>query len=87
MDTSKFCQSCAMPVNDNNRCTTNDGKVTMYCNYCMDGNGEFRQPDLTFDQMYELGIKGINNSKGNKFSKWMMKKSYRPLLQKMDRWK
>lgn len=87
MDLTKFCQSCAMPLTEQNRCTKNNGEVTCYCNYCLDGEGNFRQPDLTFEQMHALGIQGMDKAQGNRFSKWLSKKSYKHLLKMMDRWK
>ncbi len=86
MNTDKFCQSCAMPLSDGNRCTTNSGEVTKYCNFCMDGNGKFRDPNITFDEMHERGLAGIDKSDSNRFVKWMSKKTYKSLLAQMERW-
>ncbi len=83
----KFCQSCAIPLTESNLGTEADGsKSQEYCNLCYD-NGEFREPNLTYDDMLERGLKGIDNSKESKFKKWMFKKSYPMLLKKSKRWK
>ncbi len=83
----KFCQSCAIPLTENNLGTEADGSNSQeYCNLCYD-NGEFREPNLTYDEMLERGIKGIDNSNDSKLKKWMFKKSYPTFLKKVKRWK
>ncbi|MBZ9570387.1 zinc ribbon domain-containing protein [Methanobrevibacter sp. TMH8] len=46
----EFCQSCGMPMNDNDYGTNVDGTTNKdYCNHCYD-NGEFTS-DRTMDDM------------------------------------
>ncbi len=49
----QFCQSCGMPLTQNEDCGTNaDGSINFdYCKYCYDG-GKFLQ-DCTMDEMIE----------------------------------
>lgn len=91
MNTDKFCQSCAMPLQDKKtdlRGSTNNGqKSSQYCMYCYQG-GKLLEPNLTYDEMLKKGMNGINNNpKMNRLSKWMMRKSYPSLLRQMRRWK
>ncbi len=82
----KFCQSCAMPLNETNRGKKEDGSSSLiYCDLCY-GNGKFFNENMTYEEMLELGIKGIENSEGNKIKKMLMKKSYPFLLKKCKRW-
>lgn len=82
----KFCQSCAMPLKKENRANEKDGSTSlMYCNLCYD-NGRFINENLTYNDMLELGIKGIENSTENKIKKIILKKSYPFLLKKCKRW-
>ncbi len=86
----KFCQSCAMPLNqkgvDNRGTEENGEKSEKYCNLCY-LNGEFTNPNITYEETLEKGINGIEKSEGNKITKWMMKKSYPMMLKKCDRWR
>lgn len=86
----KFCQSCAMPLNlhgQDVRGTENDGsKSTIYCSYCY-ANGEFLEPEITFEQMLAKGKQGISKGKGNALIKFIMKASYPMMLKKTQRWK
>ncbi|WP_024620187.1 zinc ribbon domain-containing protein [Metaclostridioides mangenotii] len=52
----KFCQSCAMPMNEVDFCGKNkDTSLNEdYCKYCYD-NGEFTS-DVTMEQMIEICI-------------------------------
>lgn len=83
----KFCQSCAMPLTADNCGTNADGSAsTTYCQYCYQ-NGEFTQPNLTFVEMKQIGLKGIAaDNSTNAFKKFLLKLSYGPLLKKMKRW-
>lgn len=48
----KFCQSCGMPLTDNDKGINADGsRNDDYCNYCY-MNGRFTQ-DFTMEQMIE----------------------------------
>ena len=61
MDNKNICQSCSMPLTDNNLLgTEKDGsKSHSYCKYCY-RDGAFLNPGLTIDQM-------------SSFMKWKMK--------------
>lgn len=89
MKTEKFCQSCAMPLNQNgidNRGTESDGsKSHEYCNLCY-LNGKFNNPNATYEGTLSLGIQGIKNSNENKFKKWILIKSYPMMLKQCKRW-
>ena len=52
MDTTKFCQSCSMPLeHDEMRGTEKDGsKSNEYCKYCYT-NGAFIHPNMKVDEM------------------------------------
>ena len=52
MKTYTYCQSCGMPLDEENLLgTEKDGlKSREYCKYCYQ-NGAFTQPDLTLDLM------------------------------------
>lgn len=83
----KFCQSCAMPLNKNILGTEMDGsRSQMYCTQCY-LNGKFVQPTLTYNDMLEIGLRGINQARGSKMAKWLMKKSYPMLLKNTKRFK
>ncbi len=82
----KFCQSCAMPLDESNKGKEKDGSSSfIYCNLCYD-KGNFINENITYEEMLELGIKGIESSNGNKIKKIIMKKSYPFLLKKCKRW-
>ena len=52
-----FCQSCGMPMQEENLLGTNkDGsKNKEYCTYCYQ-NGEFAQPNMTMEEMIEVCV-------------------------------
>lgn len=90
MKKEKFCQSCAMPLMNKEydmRGTELDGsRSEEYCSYCY-LNGEFTNPNITYDEVLNLGIKGIeSNQSMNKFTKFIIKKSYPSLLKSVKRW-
>ncbi len=53
----KFCQSCGMPLNDEKLSgTEKDGTQNGdYCIYCYE-NGEFKQPDISLQEMIEVCV-------------------------------
>jgi hypothetical protein len=81
----KFCQSCAMPLEDGKTSgTEKDGtKSLKYCNYCYQ-DGEFTSPDMTLEEMKKVldDTIGKEGRKG-KFYAWMGKMT----LPKLERWK
>lgn len=82
----RFCQSCAMPLAENIRGSESDGsKSEEYCKYCYE-NSEFRNKNITYEEMLKVGLEGIDKSPNSKFKKWMFKKSYPALLKKCKRW-
>ncbi|MCC6721423.1 MAG: zinc ribbon domain-containing protein [Bacteroidia bacterium] len=55
-NTYKKCQSCSMPLkkDPNGGGTNNDGsKSAIYCSYCYQ-NGQFKNPDLTVEEMQKF---------------------------------
>ena len=84
----KFCQSCAMPMDNEKVLGTNaDGsKNQEYCTYCYQ-KGEFTNPNCTMEEMLAIGLKGIDESTDmSKPMKFMIKKSYPAQLKKLKRW-
>lgn len=55
MESEKFCQSCAMPLDDEIRGTNKDGSFSEdYCKFCYQ-DGEFTE-DFTMEEMIEFCI-------------------------------
>lgn len=85
----KFCQSCAMPLElhgEDVRGSEQDGtKSDYFCSYCYQ-NGQFTEPDITFEEMVSKGKQAIGQGKGNPFIKFFMKSSYPMMLKKTSRW-
>jgi hypothetical protein len=86
----KMCQSCAMPLelkgSDVRATEADNSKSEEYCYYCY-ANGVFIEPNATYEQILERGIKGIKNGQGTKFIKWIMIKSYPKMLKNTKRFK
>ena len=57
MKHERYCQSCAMPLEDEDQLGTNaDGsKNGAYCRYCYQ-NGGFTQPDCTMQGMIDISV-------------------------------
>ena len=54
----KFCESCGMPMGENDEMygtEANGNKSTDYCKFCYE-NGAFTDPDLTLEQQIESVI-------------------------------
>lgn len=87
---SKYCQSCGMPLTYKNidmRGTEFNGlKNEEYCEKCYQ-NGDFVFPSITYDEMIYITKVALKSSKGSRFSKWLMIKSYPSLLKKTKRFK
>lgn len=49
--------------------------------------GRFVQPELTFDEMVEIGRKGLDNNSMPKMQKWLFKMLYPMQLKGLKRWK
>lgn len=84
----KFCQSCAMPLNqgiDHRALEVDGSKSNKYCSYCY-SQGHFLNPNMTYEDMLQKGLAGINAAPGNKIKKMLIKKSYPMLLKKCERW-
>lgn len=65
----KFCQSCVMPLNEDNLGTELDGsKSDKYCFYCYK-DGKFTNPDMTFDEMLDISVKALQHQKMNPVKK------------------
>jgi len=85
----KFCQSCGMPLIPNGQdmrgTEGNASKSNTYCYMCY-LNGKFTEPNMTMQEMIEKGQKGLEATPGNKFVKFIMKKSYPMMVKKLKRW-
>lgn len=85
----KFCQSCGMPLNDENRGTNADGsKNEDYCMYCYQ-NGKFTN-DCTMDEMIEFCAQFVDEVNKN-MPKPMTKEEYKDVMRQyfpmLKRWK
>ena len=85
----KFCQSCGMPLNDENRGTNADGsKNEDYCMYCYQ-NGKFTN-DCTMDEMIEFCAQFVDEVNKN-MPKPMTKEEYKAMMRQyfpmLKRWK
>jgi len=85
----KFCQSCGMPLNDENRGTNADGsKNEDYCMYCYQ-NGRFTN-DCTMDEMIEFCAQFVDEVNKN-MPKPMTKEEYKDMMRQyfpmLKRWK
>ncbi len=85
----KFCQSCGMPLNDENRGTNADGsKNDDYCMYCYQ-NGKFTN-DCTMDEMIEFCAQFVDEVNKN-MPKPMTKEEYKDMMRQyfplLKRWK
>lgn len=69
MKLDNYCQSCAMPLTQgkisNYGTEVNGSKSDIYCKMCYQ-NGQFIEPNITYDQMLGKGIIGIEQSTTNK---------------------
>lgn len=86
---TKFCQSCGMPLNDENRGTNADGsKNDDYCMYCYQ-NGKFTN-DCTMDEMIEYCAQFVDEVNKN-MPKPMTKEEYKDMMRQyfpmLKRWK
>lgn len=86
---TKFCQSCGMPLNDENRGTNADGsKNDDYCMYCYQ-NGKFTN-DCTMDEMIEFCAQFVEEVNKN-MPKPMTKEEYKDMMRQyfpmLKRWK
>lgn len=64
----------------------NGSKSAKFCQYCYQ-DGSYTHPHATFEEMLEIGKKGIDKGKGNKVVKAFMKWGYPYQLAKVERWK
>ena len=84
---NKFCQSCGMPLEESTHGTESSGALSeKYCHLCYE-NGQFIEPDITYDQMLARGKKGIAEGSGSGISKFFLSTFYPFQLKKLDRWK
>ena len=84
MNNKTFCQSCGMPLDDENLLgTEKDGSKTHeYCNYCYQ-QGNFINPDMTLDEMRSL-VKNVMQEK--KFPEQIIEFTLKQLPD-LKRWK
>lgn len=86
---TKFCQSCGMPLNDENRGTNAEGsKNEAYCMYCYQ-NGKFTN-ECTMDEMIEFCAQFVDEVNKN-MPKPMTKEEYKDVMRQyfpmLKRWK
>lgn len=85
----KFCQSCGMPLNDENIGTEADGSVSDdYCIYCYK-DGRFTQ-DMTMEQMIDHCAQftdEINRQSGQSLTIAQAKEGMRQFFPHLKRWK
>jgi hypothetical protein len=89
MSKQVFCQSCGMPLDKpSDFGTERNGELSKeYCHYCYQ-NGEWTDPNISFDEMLALGKKGLDgNNEMGRFMKWFCKLTYPSMLKNMKRWK
>ncbi|MCX7745298.1 MAG: zinc ribbon domain-containing protein [Clostridia bacterium] len=81
----KYCQSCGMPMQDENLYGSekNGDKSTEYCLYCYE-NGSFKQPDLSMEQMIEICVPHMVNSS---MTDEEARKILNQFLPELTRWK
>ena len=78
-----FCQSCAMPMGDNDFGTEKDGsKSEDYCKYCYQ-NGEFTS-DVTMEEMIDLCVPKTAEATG--MSEEEARKMSEEFFPKLKRW-
>ena len=85
----KFCQSCGMPLLDDNKGTNADGSLNEdYCIYCYEG-GQFLQ-DITMEQMIEHCAQftdEINKQSGQNLTVEQAKEMMHQFFPRLKRWK
>ncbi len=85
----KFCQSCGMPLTDDNRGTNADGSRNFdYCIYCYK-DGKFTQ-DMTMEQMIDHCARftdEINRQSGQNLTQKQAKEMMRQFFPHLKRWK
>lgn len=84
-----FCQSCGMPLTDENRGTNADGSRSEdYCTYCYQ-SGKFTQ-DFTMNQMVEFCLQFLdqmNAHTGQKLTPLQAKEQMLQYFPHLKRWK
>lgn len=89
MAKTNLCQSCGMPMKvSSDFGTKKDGTPSeKYCHYCYE-NGEWIQPDVTFDEFYAFSLKRFQESDMNRVEKFFLNKMYtKKFLKKLERWR
>lgn len=85
----KFCQSCGMPLNEENKGTEADGSISEdYCVYCYK-DGRFTQ-DMTMEQMIDFCAQftdEINRQSGQNLTAGQAKEMMRQFFPNLKRWK
>ena len=84
----KFCQSCGMPLTDDNKGTNADGSINDdYCIYCYK-DGKFTQ-DMTMEQMIDHCARfteDINRHSGQNLTQEQAKEMMRKFFPRLKRW-
>jgi len=83
MAKKQFCQSCSMPLDGKNNGSEKDGsKSQKYCNLCYE-NGEFKDPDMTMEQMQKITDDALKKKGWGRIRRWLA----RGYIPKLERWK
>ncbi|NOX46249.1 MAG: hypothetical protein GXO89_04650 [Chlorobi bacterium] len=85
MKTNKNCQSCGMPLKKNPEgggAEKDGSRSKMYCSYCYE-NGEFKNPEITADEMQILVKDKLKEMGFPGFLAGMFAKR----IPKLERWK
>lgn len=90
MKNDKMCQSCGNVLEKkggNFRGTEKNGdRSKKYCTQCY-LNGEFTEPNISYEEMLQRGMNAIETLPVNKLTKWVYRKSYPKILKNIERWK
>ncbi|MBD3252655.1 transcriptional regulator [Candidatus Pacearchaeota archaeon] len=82
---SKVCQSCGMPLNDENLGTNKDGsKNKKYCKFCFE-NGEFKDKGVTMKEKIEKLVEFARTKMGMDESQ--ARAMAQDVIPKLKRWK
>jgi hypothetical protein len=82
-----FCQSCGMPLNkpEDHGTEANGSQSKKYCAYCYQ-TGEFREPEMTLDEMIEISAKGWSDQDPD-VSLEQARTQMKQILPHLERWR
>jgi hypothetical protein len=82
-----FCQSCGMPLHkpEDHGTEANGSQSKKYCAYCYQ-TGEFREPEMTLDEMIEISAKGWSDQDPD-VSLEQARTQMKQILPHLERWR